>query len=102
METRYSENLDTLIALATNLALTRHKARTPSKLAKTLSLNESDVLRVLETFKGLFRKSRRKKSSSGEHYYTLQLRCASDKIAAVIAAAAAIQAPIIVVTLLLL
>ena len=76
METRYSDHLDTLVALATNLAMTEYKARTPSKLAKTLSLNESEVLLVLENFKGLFRKSRKKKSDSGEHYYTLQLRYA--------------------------
>ena len=76
MENRYSENLDTLIALVTNLAMTRFKARTPSKLAKRLSLDESEVLLVLENFKGLFRRSRRKKSKSGEYYYTLQLRYA--------------------------
>ena len=76
MKTRYSDNLDTLVALVTNLAMTKHKARTPSKLAKRLSLDEGEVLLVLESFRGLFRKSRRKKSASGEHYYVLQLRYA--------------------------
>ncbi len=33
MTARYSEHLDTIVAVATNLAMTRHKARTPSKLA---------------------------------------------------------------------
>ena len=76
MTARYSEHLDTIVAVATNLAMTRHKARTPSKLAGKLALDDAEVLHVLETFKGLFRKSKNKKNKTGEHYYTLHVRYA--------------------------
>ena len=71
----YSQNLDTIIALTSNLALVKHKSRTPSNLAKYLNLQKKDVEHVLETFKGLFRRSINR-SAEGEYYYTLQLRFA--------------------------
>ncbi len=71
----YSENLETIIALTSNLALGKHKSRTPSNLAKYLNLQKQDVERVLEAFKGIFRRSINK-SKDGEYFYTLQLRFA--------------------------
>jgi hypothetical protein len=71
----YSKNLDTIIALTSNLALVKYKSRTPSNLAKYLNFEKKDVEHVLETFKGLFRRSINK-SPGGEYYYTLQLRFA--------------------------
>jgi len=61
----YSQNLDTIIALTSNLALVKHKSRTPSNLARYLNLQKKDVEHVLETFKGLFRRSINK-SPEGE------------------------------------
>ncbi len=74
-EKRYSNHLETLIALVTNLAMTRHRSRTPRALAKYLSLDYGQVLYVLTSFKGLFRESIAV-TDNGEHYYTLQLRYA--------------------------
>jgi len=71
----YSDNLETLVALVTHLAMTKFRSRTPGNLAKYLGLKEAKVLDVLETFKGLFRKSITK-LDDGQHYYTLQLRYA--------------------------
>lgn len=76
MTARYFEHMDLIVAVATNLAMTRHKARTPSKLARKLALDDAEVLHVLETFKGLFRKSKNTKKKTGEHYYTLHVRYA--------------------------
>ena len=72
---RYSDHLETLIALVTNLAMTRYKSRTPGALAKYLALDYDEVLYVLRNFKGLFRESITV-TDNGERYYTLQLRYA--------------------------
>jgi hypothetical protein len=73
---RYSENLETLIALVTHLAMTDWAARSPPNLAKALSIDQSDIEHVLESFKGLFRKSKSTSKKTGAHFYALQLRYA--------------------------
>ena len=72
---KYSDHVDILVALVTHLGMTRYKSRLPSKIAKYLDIDEGETVKVLENFKGLFRKSIGV-SSHGEHYYTLQLRYA--------------------------
>jgi hypothetical protein len=72
----YSDNLDTIVALVTHLALTEWKSRTSSKLSEALGLEQKQVELVLENFKGLFRKSMRRAPNSDEHYYTLHMRYA--------------------------
>jgi hypothetical protein len=80
--TKYSDNLETLVALTTHLAMTEYKSRTPSALSEYLSLDYGDVLFVLKHFKGLFReslgRSKKYKEPDGtpEHQYWLQLRYA--------------------------
>lgn len=74
-ETRYSAHLDTLVALVTNLAMTKWKSRTPTILAKELALDHDEVAYVLQNFKGLFRETY-SRASYGEPYYWLQLRWA--------------------------
>ncbi|WP_185825824.1 hypothetical protein [Xanthomonas sp. SI] len=71
---RYSENLETLIALVTHLAMTDWAARSPPNLAKALSIEQSEIEGVLESFKGLFRKSKNTSKKTGAYFYTLQLR----------------------------
>ena len=70
----YSENLETLIALVTHLAMTDWSMRSPPNLAKALSIDQFEIERVLESFKGLFRKSSYTSKKTGAHFYTLQLR----------------------------
>jgi hypothetical protein len=72
---KYSDYVNTLIALVTHLGMTHYKSRTPAKIAKHLNLDVVDVKNVLESFTGLFRRSSTI-SSNGEYYYTLQLRYA--------------------------
>ncbi|MBT1120890.1 hypothetical protein ACYCFL_19450 [Stutzerimonas nitrititolerans] len=71
---RYSDNLETLIALVTHLAMTDWATRSPPNLAKALSIDQSEIERVLESFKGLFRKSKNTSKKTGAHFYALQLR----------------------------
>lgn len=71
---RYSDHLDTIIALITHLAYSEYKARTPPNLAKALSIDEQKVTFVLEHFKSLFRKSPGVSKKTGAHFYALQLR----------------------------
>jgi hypothetical protein len=75
MKRRYTDNLDTLVALVTNLAMTRFRSRTPTALAEYLSLDQADVVFVLTNFRGLFREST-VLTDDGEHWYTLHLRYA--------------------------
>lgn len=76
--TRYSDHLDTLIVLATYLALTPKISRTSQGLATDLSLREHDVQTTLDGFPGVFRKSENR-SAEGEWYYTLHARYALRK-----------------------
>lgn len=79
MEQRYSDNFDNLVALITHLSSTSHKSRTPSNIAKSLSLDSSEVLKTLEDFTAFFRKSKKVSEENGEHYYTVHLRYARRK-----------------------
>lgn len=78
MEQRYSDNFDNLVALITHLSSTSYKSRTPSNIAKSLSLDSSKVQATLEEFTAFFRKSK-KASEIGEHYFTVHLRYARRK-----------------------
>jgi len=71
----YTAHLDTIVALVTNLAMTKWQSRTPTILAKELGLDHDEVADVLRNFKGLFRESYGK-ADYGEPYYWLQLRWA--------------------------
>ena len=70
----YSAHLETLIALVTHLAMTNWSLRTPPNLAKALSIEEAEIALVLNTFKGLFRKSANLSPKSRKPMYALQLR----------------------------
>jgi len=76
MSKKYSKDLDELIALVSYLSMTKYKSMRPSRLAQGLSLDESNVLRILNEYKAIFRKSQVTSRSSDEHYYTLHLRYA--------------------------
>ena len=71
---KYSEHQETLIALVTHLAMTDWSARTPTGLAKALSIESDEITKVLDNFKGLFRKSKKKSKKNDDHFYTLQIR----------------------------
>jgi len=75
----YSDHFDTLVALVSHMALMDYLSRTPSNLAKFLSLEYEEVNFVLKNFKGLFRESINPVSNSGkeEKYYCLQIRYAT-------------------------
>lgn len=73
---RYSEQIDYLVSSVVYLGThSYYWARSPSNMAKELSLDETRLRNVFESFPGLYRKSKRT-SSSGEHYYALQARYA--------------------------
>lgn len=75
----YSEHTELLTALVSYLALTRHKSRTPTGIARDLGLSEAEVVKVLDGFPGLFRKSKNtatRGSRKGQHFYTLHVRYA--------------------------
>lgn len=76
MKKKYSKDLDELIALVSYLSMTKYNSMRPSILAKRLALNEKVVLRVLNEYKGIFRKSQKADKDSGECYYTLHFRYA--------------------------
>ena len=71
---KYSQHQETLIALVTHLAMTAFSARTPTNLSKALSIDAEEIKKVLEQFKGLFRKSKKKTKKTDDHFYTLQIR----------------------------
>jgi hypothetical protein len=71
---KYSDHLDTIIALITNLAYSKFKARTPSGLSRALSITESEITFVLEKYKSLFRKSPNVSKKTGKPLYALHLR----------------------------
>lgn len=76
MASKYSDHLETLIALVTHLAMTDWSMRTPPNLAKALSIDEAEIQAVLDEYKGLFRMSTTRSKKSGKHFYTLQIRYA--------------------------
>lgn len=71
---RYSDHLDTIIALVTHLGYSEYKARTSPNLAKALSIPETEITLVLEMYKSLFRKSDGVSKKTGAPFYALQLR----------------------------
>lgn len=73
---KYSNDLDILIALITYLAFSQYKSMRPSKLAERLALELAPVRKVLDSYKGIFRKSFNTQGETGEHYYTLHMRYA--------------------------
>lgn len=74
-DSRYSDHMETLIALTTYLALTPSKSRTAKNVAMDLSLPEDEVRATLDGFPGTFRRSVNR-SDAGEHFYTLHARYA--------------------------
>jgi len=71
---RYSDQIDYIVSSVIYLGTHPHYwARSPSSMAKELSLNEARLQRVFENFPRLYRESKRK-SPTGEHYYALQAR----------------------------
>lgn len=73
-ETPYSDNLEILTALISHLGLVQNKSRVPSRIAVSIGWERAEVERVLNEFKGIFRKSSRRSPKTKQHYYTLQLR----------------------------
>jgi hypothetical protein len=71
---KYSDHLEALVALVTNLAMANYISRTPSGLAKSIGFPQDEVVFVLENFNGLFRRG--KLSKKNEHFFMLQLRYA--------------------------
>ena len=72
---KYSEDLETLLALISSLSMTSFSMRTASNLSKDLSIDTDVLITVLDKYKSLFRRSRRQ-SDKGNYYYGLQLRYA--------------------------
>jgi hypothetical protein len=71
----YAKHYETLMAVITHLAVNRWPARQPKGIAKDLSIEDVDAVRVvLKTFKGLFRESRGLSKDHGEPLYSLHLR----------------------------
>jgi len=70
---KYTNNIDILIALISHLGTTKFLSRTPKKLAKSLGLSHKDVTAALENFPNIFRKSI-DRHVKGEYWYTLHLR----------------------------
>ena len=71
---KYSEHQETLIALVTHLAMTDWSARSPTNISKAISIDKDEIITVLESFKGLFRKGKRINKKTNENYYSLQIR----------------------------
>ena len=71
---KYSEHQETLIALVTHLAMTDWSARSPTNISKAISIDKNEIITVLESFKGLFRKGKRINKKTNENYYSLQIR----------------------------
>ena len=71
----YTDYFDPLVALVTHLSATDRRSRTIPRLARDLAFPEADVRKVLEGFRGLFRRSS-KTSKEGEYFYTVHLRYA--------------------------
>ena len=76
LKNRYYHDLDTLVALISHLAVGKTSQRTPSGLARDLSIDESTIVRVLDEYKALFRKAGRPKPGASQAPYSLQLRYA--------------------------
>jgi hypothetical protein len=71
----YADHVDAIVALVSHLAMTEKESMTAKTLATKVSLDQGEVVYVLDSFKGLFRKHT-SSVEHGEHYYSLQLRYA--------------------------
>lgn len=80
MKASYSDSLDTLIALVTQMAMGKYTHRTPAGLSKDASIDEAEIRRTLEAFNGMFRKPS-VPSSDGNPRYGLHLRYAREQAA---------------------
>lgn len=76
---KYSSHFETLVALVSYMALMEYTSRTPTNLAKYLSLGKDEVVFVLENFKGIFRESIKPSHDTNEKFYCLQMRYATRK-----------------------
>lgn len=73
---RYSDHIDYLVSSLVYLGShSYYWARSPSNLARELSLDPSRLQMVFDGFPGLYRRSERL-SEIGEHYYAVQARYA--------------------------
>lgn len=73
---RYSDHIDYLVSSLVYLGThSYYWARSPSNLAKELSLDPAHLQMVFDGFPGLYRRSVRL-SETGEHYYAVQARYA--------------------------
>jgi hypothetical protein len=70
----YSKYQETLIALVTHLAITDKQARSAKALAEDLSIDQSEVDKVLDSFRGLFWRS--PGQTKGPPDYSLHFRFA--------------------------
>ena len=76
---KYSSHFETLVALVSYMALMEYTSRTPTNLAKYLSLGKDEVVFALENFKGIFRESIKPSHDTNEKFYCLQMRYATRK-----------------------
>lgn len=77
---KYAQNLDYLVASVIYLASSKWWwGRTPSNMARELSLDPNKLAKVLRDFPGLFRKSQKVSPDTGESFYSLQARYAQWK-----------------------
>lgn len=76
MALRYTDNIDYLVSAITYLSSHKYYwARSPTNMARELSLDRDHLRRVFEGFPGIFRRSVRV-SDAGEHFYAVQARYA--------------------------
>jgi hypothetical protein len=79
---KYSDYFGPIVALVTHLASCSYGSRTPSRLALELALPRPVVIKVLNGFPELFRRSIKTAQKTGENFYTVHLRYARRKAAA--------------------
>lgn len=78
-DAKYSKHFETLVGLVSYMALMDYTSRTPTNLAKYLSLDNDEVKFVLENFKEIFRESTKPSNDTNEKFYCLQFRYATRK-----------------------
>jgi len=71
---KYSDHLDTLVALITHLAYSQYVVRSSPALAKVLSIEESEIIYTLENFKSLFARTSKLSAHTGAPLYGLHVR----------------------------
>ena len=73
---KFSDSLNSLVALITYLGCTDFQSRRAEPLAKDLGIPFNEVQKTLEGFPTFFRRSRNPKQGTNEHYWTLHIRYA--------------------------